>query len=63
MLAPIKERVKGMSAEEAGKQLSCDESETEFHERFQILMRMHTDPEYTQQVLANFKPSYIAKNH
>lgn len=47
MLAPIKERVKGMSAEEAGKQLSCDESETEFHERFQILMRMHTDPEYT----------------
>ena len=62
MLAPIKARVKTMSAEEAGKLLSCEEHETEFHERFQILMRMHTDPEYTQQVLANFNPSYIVKN-
>jgi hypothetical protein len=37
-----------MDAETAGKLLSCSEEEEEFHERFQILMRMHTDEKYTE---------------
>lgn len=61
VVGPIKERVKSMDAVTAGKLLSCEESESEFHERFQILMRMHTDKEFEMDVVANFKPEYISK--
>ena len=47
-----------MDAETAGKLLSCSEEEEEFHERFQILMRMHTDEKYTEEVVSYFKPQY-----
>jgi hypothetical protein len=43
---------------EAGKILSCSQEETEFHERFMILTRMHFDRAFAEQVVANFKPPY-----
>ena len=51
-----KKQVENMDAETAGKLLSCSEEEEEFHERFQILMRMHTDEKYTEEVVSHFKP-------
>lgn len=57
-LAPMRERVKVMTPEEAAKMLACGENETEFHERWILLQRMHTDAEYTAQVVSHFKPDY-----
>jgi NADH dehydrogenase FAD-containing subunit len=62
LLKPIKARVATMDPVTAGRLLSCDEHEEEFHERFQILMRMHTDEAFEKAVVQNFKPKYITQN-
>lgn len=54
----IKQRVKVMDVETAGKILSCDEEEEEFHERLAIIMRAHTDTEFEKGIVSNFKPTY-----
>lgn len=58
-IGPIKERVKTIDPAEAGKLLSCSEEESDFHERFQILMRMHNDKEFEDAVVSHFRPEYI----
>jgi hypothetical protein len=54
----IRKKVACMSPIEAGIILSCGQEETEFHERFMILTRMHFDRAFTEQVVANFQPPY-----
>lgn len=61
VIGPIKERVKTIDARTAGELLSCGEEETDFHERFQILMRMHTDKEFELAVVKHFNPPYLPK--
>lgn len=51
-------KVKTMSAEDAAHLLSCPESETDFHERFIILQRMHFERDFEQQVVHHYKPPY-----
>lgn len=57
----LREKVKTIDPAEAGQLLSCGEDETEFHERFMILMRMHNDKEFKDQVVPHFNPSYYNK--
>lgn len=47
-----------MSPLEASTILACSQEETEFHERFMILTRMHFDRGFAESVVANFKPPY-----
>jgi len=54
----LREKVKTIDPIEAGKLLSCGENETEFHERFMILMRMHNDKEFEDKVVAAYNPDY-----
>lgn len=42
----LRNKVKTIDPAIAGQLLSCGEEETDFHERFMILMRMHTDIEF-----------------
>ena len=58
-VAPLREKVATMTAEEAGKILSCDEEEEEFFERLFIFDRMAKDEEFTAGVVSNFKPPYL----
>ena len=54
----LRAKVTAMSAAEGAALLSCGEEETEFHERFMFLMRMHTDPVLTAEVMALYNPPY-----
>jgi hypothetical protein len=54
----LKLKVEAMDAVEAGQILSCGEEETEYVERNMILTRMHFDPVFEKQVVANFNPPY-----
>ena len=56
MIGPIKERVKTMEPEVAGKILSCSEDEVEFHERLQIIMRAHNDKDFELKLVSFYKP-------
>ena len=58
VLGHLRQKVKTIDPVEAGHLLSCSEDETEFHERFMILMRMHNDKPFEEAVCANFKPNY-----
>jgi hypothetical protein len=58
-LGPMRAKVAEMDAKTAGGLLSCGQEETEFHERFMILMRMHNDAEFTEEVKKYFKPPYL----
>lgn len=48
-----------MDAREAGELLSCSEDTEEFHDKWQLIMRMHTDKEFTEAVIQHFKPPYM----
>jgi hypothetical protein len=54
----LKLKVEAMDPVEAGQILSCGEEETEYVERNMILTRMHFDPVFEKQVVANFNPPY-----
>ena len=54
----MKDHVDKMEIEEAAKILGCSKDETEFHERFTILTRMHFDEPFRNGVVKNFKPPY-----
>jgi hypothetical protein len=47
MMDAYKEKALKMSPEEAGKLLGCHKDEVEFHERWQIMLKMHNDEEFT----------------
>jgi len=48
MIEELKEKASKMSPEEAGKLLGCSAEESEYHERWQVMLKMHNDPEFTQ---------------
>lgn len=62
MMDVYKEKALKMSPEEAGKLLGCHKDEVEFHERWQIMLKMHNDEEFTQQVITHFKPPYFIQS-
>jgi len=53
-----KKKAYAMSPEEAAKILGCGEDEKEFHERFQILTRMHFEEDFRNEVVKHYKPPY-----
>ena len=53
-----KKKAYAMNAETAAKILGCPEEEEEFHERFQILTRMHFEEDFRNEVVKHFKPPY-----
>lgn len=38
--------------------LACSEDETFFHDKWQILTRMHWEEDFRAEVVKNFKPAY-----
>ena len=55
----LREKINLMSPEEAAKVLGCHQDEEEFHERWQIMLKMHSDAEFTQNVIQYFNPPYF----
>ena len=48
----MKLKVAQMDPKEAAKILGCEKDEVDFHFRWQIMLRMHTDDEYMRQVVS-----------
>jgi len=53
-----KKKAMAMNAEEAAKVLGCEEDNKDFHERFQILTRMHFEEDFRAEVCKCYKPPY-----
>jgi len=58
LIAEHKKKAFEMNAEEAAKLLACPEDTEEFHDKWQVLTRMHFDSEFTAEVVKHFKPQY-----
>mgnify|MGYP006893294157 CR=1 FL=1 len=58
MIAELKIKAYEMDGPTAAKILACEEEESDFHMRWQILTRMHFDEEHKKDVVSNFNPSY-----
>lgn len=55
-LEPIKQAAYQLSAAASAEALGCSEEETEFHERFFILDKMHRDEAFAKDVVRLYKP-------
>lgn len=58
IIAEEKKKAFEMDAKQAADCLACSEDTEYFHDKWQVLTRMHNDPEFTAEVVKNFKPSY-----
>ena len=58
LIGASKKKAMAMTAEEAAVVLGCEDKESEFHDRFQILTRMINDEDFKNGVVKNFKPPY-----
>jgi hypothetical protein len=45
-----------MEPKEAAELLACSEDVEEYQDKWQVLTRMHNDPEFTAEVVKHYKP-------
>jgi len=57
-LMEMKQQAEEMDSRTAAGILSCDEEESDYHLRWQILIRMHFDKKFRDAVVQNYKPPY-----
>jgi len=58
MIEEMKKQAAAMDAKTAAELLGCDEEETEFHLRWQVLTRMHFEADFRDEVVKHYKPAY-----
>mmetsp|Transcript_18103 Transcript_18103/g.30909 ORF Transcript_18103/g.30909 Transcript_18103/m.30909 type:complete len:262 (-) Transcript_18103:103-888(-) len=61
IIEECKKKAYEMEPEVAAEILGCDPEEEDFHQRLQILTRMHFETDFREGVVNNFKPSYLVK--
>lgn len=54
-----RKRAHEVTPEAAAAILNCTEDVMEYQDKWQIMVRMHTDPEFTSEVVKHFKPPYM----
>ena len=58
IIAEHKAKAFEMDAKQAADLLACSEDTEFFHDKWQVLSRMHNDEEFTAEVVKHFKPEY-----